>query len=57
VTQKLRVTVKVNQETVLLAKAIAKKKGVSLSLLVETHLRELLKMPPMRIRKSKKVIS
>ncbi len=53
----MRVTVKVDKETVLLAKAIAKKKGVSLSYLVESHLRELLKMSPMRIKKSKKVIN
>jgi hypothetical protein len=53
----MRVTVKVNKETFLLAKAIAKKKGVSLSFLIESHLRELLKIPPMRIKKRKKVIN
>lgn len=53
----MRVTVKVNKETIPLAKAIAKKKGVSLSFLVESHLRELLKIPPMKIKKNKRVIS
>ena len=53
----MRVTVKVNKEAVILAKAVAEKRGVSHSFLVENHLRELLNMPPIKIKKNKKVIS
>lgn len=49
----MRVIIKANKDTVTIAKAIAKKKGVSLLFMVENHLRELLKMPVLIVKKSK----
>ncbi len=52
----MKVIIKSNKDIIAKAKAIAKKNGTSLSLMVENHLRTLLKMPVLKITKSKKVI-
>lgn len=50
----MKVIIKTNKELVEKAKAVARKNGVNLSFMVENHLRDLLKMPLLKIQNKEK---